>query len=106
MLLTISDPRFISSALINDGAKVLEVGVPLFELDRFRPVALLGGIVPANEEYDWCRLCGGLWFVDNGDVRSIDFGLPLEFPGLGDGDDVLAKGLLRFCARLDAILEC
>jgi hypothetical protein len=43
----------MSSALINEGAKVLEVGVPVLELDRYRPVALLlGDITPASEEND------------------------------------------------------
>jgi hypothetical protein len=42
---------------MNEGAKVLEVGVPVFELGRFCVVALLlGDITPASEENDWLRL--------------------------------------------------
>jgi hypothetical protein len=43
--------------LINDGAKVLEVGVPVFESERYLIVGLLlGDITPASEENDWLRL--------------------------------------------------
>jgi hypothetical protein len=43
----------MSSLLINEGAKVLEVGVPVFEFERYRPVPLLvGDITPAREEND------------------------------------------------------
>jgi hypothetical protein len=42
---------------MNDGANVFEVGVPLFESERNRDVALLlGDTSPASEEYDWFRL--------------------------------------------------
>ena len=105
MPLTVSVPRCISSVLMNEGAKVLEVGVPFFEFDRCRPVVVLGDTTPANEEYDWCRLCSGLWPVDSGDDINIDFGLPLEVVGPGDGDPVLAKGLLRFCVAFEDILK-
>jgi len=57
MPLITSVPRCISSVLMNEGAKVLEVGVPVFELGRFCVVALLlGDITPASEENDWLRL--------------------------------------------------
>ena len=41
--------------------------------------------------------------LDNGEDIMVDLGLPLVFPGAGDGEPVLENGLLRFC---DAILWC
>jgi hypothetical protein len=46
----------------------------------------------------------GFCGTDNGDVKRADFGLPSPLLGFGDGDIVLANGLLRFCAALSAIL--
>jgi hypothetical protein len=43
----------MSSVLMNEGAKVFEVSVPVFELERYCVVALLlGDITPASEESD------------------------------------------------------
>ncbi len=86
MPLTTSVPRRASSVIIKDGANVLDVGVPFFEFDRCR-VDVFGDATPAKEEYD--RLCPELLFPDNGDDITMDFGLPFEFPGPGDEDDVL-----------------
>jgi hypothetical protein len=92
---------------MNEGAKVLEVGVPVFELERYRPVALLlGDITSARAENDWLRLWGGLWVPDSGDDIMVDLGLPLVLPGPADGEPVLENGLLRFCAEFDAISLC
>jgi hypothetical protein len=43
---------------------------------------------------------------DSGDVMMVDLGLPLVFPGPGEGDPVLENGLLRFCAGFEAISLC
>ena len=43
---------------------------------------------------------------ESGDDIMVDLGLPLVFPAPADGDPVLAKGLLRFCAEFDAISLC
>lgn len=51
MLFTTSEPRRISSVLMNDGANVFEVGVPFLELDLCRDSEALGGsAIPASEE--------------------------------------------------------
>lgn len=46
----------------------------------------------------------GFCGTDNGDVKTADFGLPPPLLGLGDGEVVLANGLLRFCAALCVML--
>jgi hypothetical protein len=77
MLLIASAPRRISSVLMNEGAKVFEVGVPFFEFERCRTEPLLfGAMTPPNEEKDWCRMCADGWAPDNGEERFTDFGLP------------------------------
>jgi len=53
----VSGPRRISSELMKEGANVFDVGVPVFEFDRCLVVVVwLGGMMPASDEYDWCRL--------------------------------------------------
>lgn len=96
---------------MNDGANVFDNGVPVFEFERFRMSLLLGEVRLDNDAKDWFRLCMGIGLCDaeSGEDIIIDLGLPPELPGTGagagDAEFVLAKGLLRFCAALDAILK-
>jgi hypothetical protein len=85
MLLIVSAPRRISSSLMNDGAKVFDVGAFVFESERGRSdVFGLSAATPPREEKDWFRLCEGPWLPANGEDRIMDLGLPLGFPGPGD----------------------
>lgn len=40
---------------------------------------------------------------DNGEDIMVDLGLPLVFPGAGDGEPVLENGLLRFCDAISCV---
>lgn len=54
MLVSRSGSRLVSSALIKEGANVVEVGVPDLEVDlRLVGPSPLGASVPEKEEYDW-----------------------------------------------------
>jgi hypothetical protein len=87
---------------MKDGAKVFDVGLPLFEIERcLETVVLLGAAAPASEEYD--RICEEVGVEDCGEDITMDFGLPLEAVRPGDCDAVLENGLLRSCPGFEAI---
>lgn len=91
---------------MNDGAKVLDDGEPVFELERCLDIKeLLESIGAASEECDWWRVWDRLWPEYVGDDMVIDFGLPLGTLGPGDGEAVRENGLLRFGPELEAILQ-
>jgi hypothetical protein len=48
-------------------------------------------------------LCEGPKAPESGEDITMDFGRPLVLDGAGDGEEVLANGLLRFCAEFEAI---
>ena len=105
MALTASAPPCIVSVFINDGANVFEDEAPPFEPERCPDIKpLLGGTGAASEEYDWWRVCPGLWVEDGGDDMTMDLGRPLDTFGPGEGDAVLVNGLFRFCPRFEAML--
>jgi hypothetical protein len=96
----------MASVFMNDGAKVFEDDEPLLEPERHRDIKeLLESMGDASEEYDWCRECAEFWPGDGGEDKIMDFGLPLTIVGLGDGDAVREKGLLRLGPALEAILQ-
>lgn len=89
---------------MNEGAKVLDAGVPFRESLRLCRVTLPEGTnAVATEFWDRVRLWdGGVDAPEKGNVegKTVDLGLPAL--GLlavaGETDDALAKGLLRRCA--------
>jgi hypothetical protein len=90
---------------MNVGAKVFEVGIPIFGLDRFPETDVpLGTKLDVRDDNDWCRLCPGACVPDSGDDISVDLGLPPTLLGLVDGEPALAKGLPRLCAAFCAIM--
>lgn len=108
MPLTASEPRRISSVLMNEGANVPE---PLFlESERLWrkwpvPENITGaaGAAGAVEAVEWFLACDvGVDTADSGDgeEKIADFGRLLLGPG-----EVLAKGLFRGCAIVSVIVE-
>ncbi|TKW50630.1 hypothetical protein CTA1_1353 [Colletotrichum tanaceti] len=107
MPLTVSEPRRISSVLMNEGANVPE---PLFleseRLWRKWPVPEnmtdAAGAEGAVEAVEWFLACDvGVDTPDSGEgeEKTADFGRPLLGPG-----EVLAKGLFRGCAIVSGIV--
>ena len=80
---------------MNDGAKVFETGVLLFEFERFL-VAVFGPLanVPPMDENDWFLMCPEGCVLDNGDERTTDLGRLCD-EGAGDGEPVLENGFVR-----------
>lgn len=103
MPLTASTLCLISSVLMKDGAKVVEVGVAPLEPSRecrgkLPDWARLMGMA----ECDWFRECEGeVGMVVRSEVEETiaDLGRPVPL-GVGEGDEFRAKGLLRTCAEL------
>lgn len=84
---------------MNEGAKVFD-DVAVFESARLRIDPLLEPTMDVKEAKELLRLCEGLCAATNGEDITKDLGLPFTLPVLGDGEFVLAKGLLRFCEAI------
>lgn len=86
---------------MNDGANVVEVGVPLFESLRCLVTAPENSrLIAETDPFDCIRLCPSGEAspgVDEGEEKMADLGRRLVLVA-GEADGVLAKGLLRRCA--------
>jgi hypothetical protein len=104
ILVSLSGSRLVSSVLMKEGANVVEVGVPVLEVDlRLVGRSPLGASVLEREEYDWWRLCEGPCEDVNDELNTADFGRAPTLLGLEDGEIALEKGLPRICATFCAI---
>lgn len=111
MPLTVSWLRLISSVLMNDGANVIDVGVPLLESLRCCRDTAPGTAWDADTDpFEYVLLCGG--GVDSpgiceGEEKMADLGR-IAWLAAGEPEGALAKGLLRRCedpAPLKAIVK-
>lgn len=84
---------------MNDGANVVDVGVPLLESLRCCLVTAPGipWAIVDIDPFDCVRLCVESPGMDDEDEKMADLGRRLPFVD-GEAEAVLAKGLLRLCA--------